>query len=131
MSQKSIELILFRQIGNYLSQPMIIINSEGILAFYNDATEKIHGKSFSEVGEIPLDKWSVLFKPRNKNGKRISPKTLPLYTAFTAHHPAQGEFYIKNLRGETYKIEAFAFPIISQIDGFLGAISLFQETMMC
>lgn len=127
MAQKSIELILFRQLANYLVTPVFIVDPDGNLIFFNEAAEKILGFKFSEAGEMPAEEWSVVFEPKHRDGSLIPPEKLPLFITYTQHRPAHDNFYIVNLQGKMWHIEVFTLPIINQIGDFLGAVAFFQE----
>ena len=44
MPQKDIELILMRQLANYLAVPILVVDSAGTLLFYHEPAEGLLGR---------------------------------------------------------------------------------------
>ncbi len=97
MSQKEIEVILARQLADYLATPIFIVDPQGTLIFYNEPAERILGRRFEETGEMPAPEWSTLFKPTDGSGNPIDPDGLPLMIALTERRPAHRTFWIRGL----------------------------------
>lgn len=127
MSQKEIEVILTRQLASYLAMPVLLVDTEGNLIFYNEAAESLLRCCFQETGVMPLSEWSTMFTPADDQGNPIPPEALPLVTAVTRQRPCHGNFSIQTMDGGWRHIESTAFPLIGQADRFLGAVSLFWE----
>ena len=47
----SLPLILARELASNLATPMFLLDTRGMLVFYNDAAELVIGKPFAEVGD--------------------------------------------------------------------------------
>ena len=124
MSQK-IEIILSRQWADCLSIPVFLTDPEGNLLFYNEPAEEILGKRFEETGFMPVEEWSVLFKPQNKDGEPIPPENLPLVKTLTHKSPSKGDLFIQSLTGERHHLSVTAFPIIGMSAEYHGAIAIF------
>jgi PAS domain-containing protein len=58
---KPIQLILARQLASSLAMPILIVDTDGTLIFYNEPAEVILDQRFDETGEMPADAWSKLF----------------------------------------------------------------------
>ena len=71
--QKHLVLILAREFASNLATPTLITDEDGKLIFFNEAAEQVFGRSFSEVGEVPLDDWTVQFSPRTVEGDEPLP----------------------------------------------------------
>ncbi len=127
MSQKEIEVILARQLADYLAMPIFIADPQGTLLFYNEPAERILGRRFDETGEMAVGEWSTIFRPTDETGKPLLPKSLPLVIALYEHRPAHGQFWIQGLDGVQRHIEVTAFPLIGQAERYLGAIAIFWE----
>ena len=52
MAQKEIEVILARQLAEYLTLPIFIVDPNGDLLYYNEPAEEILGSRFGETGPI-------------------------------------------------------------------------------
>jgi PAS domain-containing protein len=127
MTQQEIEVILARQLAEYLEMPIFIVGPSGDLLYYNEPAETILGSSYVETGRMPASEWSTVFKPFDQDGQAIQPEDLPLMIALTEQRPAHKNFWIEGLDGALRKIELTAFPLMAQAQRFLGAIAIFWE----
>ena len=127
MSQKEIEMILARQLASYLAMPIFIVDPQGTLVFYNEPAETILGCRFEETGEMPVGKWSTIFKPMDEERTPLPPDALPLVIAYTELQPTHRRFLIRGLDNVLRRIESTAFPLIGQAERYLGAIAIFWE----
>lgn len=125
MPAYEIEIILSRQLADCLSIPVFIIDTIGTLIFYNTPAEDVLGKRFEETGEMPVEEWSVIFKPVDENNKVIPPDDLPLVKTLKNYLPYHKTFWIKSLTGQTEKIGLTSYPIINRENKFLGAVAMF------
>ena len=126
-SQKEIEVILARQLADYLAMPIFIVDPQGTLIFYNEPAERILGRRFDETGEMPVGEWSTLFEPTDEEDKPLAPDSLPLVIALTERRPAHRSFWIRGLDRVRRHIEVTAFPLIGLAERYLGAIAIFWE----
>ena len=127
MAGQALEIILSRQLSDCISVPTFITDPVGNLIFYNEPAEEILGKQFEDTGPMPLEEWSVVFKPQTREGKAITPENLPLVQTLSKKIPAQGDFWIRSLNGSKYYLSVTSFPIIDRSDNFLGAVALFWK----
>lgn len=127
MPAYEIEIILSRQLADCLSIPVFIIDTAGNLIFYNHPAEEVLGINFEETGEMPVDEWSVIFKPVDKFQKEILPRDLPLVKTLKDYLPYHKSFWIKSLKGHLEKIALTSYPIINSEKIFLGAVALFWK----
>jgi len=127
MSQHEIEVILARQLAEYLAIPLFIVDPAGDLLYYNEPAEAILGIRYVETGSMPASEWSTVFKPVDQDGKPVPPEELPLVIAFSQHYPAHKCFWIEGLDKALRQIELTAFPLMAQANRFLGAIAIFWE----
>ncbi len=127
MAAYEIEIILNRQLADCLSIPVFIINTTGNLIFYNLPAEELLGKRFEETGEMPVDEWSVIFKPMDEFNQPIPPGDLPLVKTLNDFLPYHNSFWIKSLNGQIEKIALTSYPIINREGKFLGAVAMFWK----
>lgn len=127
MSYQEIEIILARQLSEYLALAIFIVDPEGNLIFYNEPAESILGARYEETGPMPATTWSTIFQPVDPEGKPLDPGSLPLMVALSQQRPAHSSFWIRSLDQEFRKIEVTAFPLNAQANRFLGAIAIFWE----
>jgi PAS domain-containing protein len=127
MAQKEIEVILTRQLASYLAMPIIIVDPEGTLLFYNEPAERIMGLRFEETGEMPADEWIPSIVVTDEQGMPLAPETRPLIIALTERRPAHHEIWVQGLDQVRRHIEITAFPLIGQAGRYLGAVAIFWE----
>jgi PAS domain-containing protein len=127
MAQKEIEVILARHLAEHLAMPIFIIDPQGEMLYYNEAAESVLGFRYSETGPMPAEEWSTIFQPVDEDGQPLEPEDLPLMIAMMKQHPAHGSFWIQGLDQAQRKIEVTAFPLIGQMERFMGAIAVFWE----
>ena len=125
MAQKEIEVILMRQLASYLAMPVILVDAEGNLAYFNEPAEALLGRRFDEVGEMPKEVWSTAFGQSEEDGSRIPPESVPLMVALHEHQPVHRILRITGLDGVSRRIEVTAFPLEGQGGRHLGAVSIF------
>ena len=128
MSQQAIEVILARQLADYLALPVFLVDTDGSLIFYNEPAEKILGHRYEDTGPMPATEWSTIFKPTDEDGNELAPEQLPLIVALQQKRPAHSGFWIRGLDGVLRRIEVSAFPLLGQSDRYLGAVALFWES---
>ena len=127
MTQKEIEVILARQLAEYLALPIFIVDPNGDLLYYNESAEEILGRRYEETGPIAANDLAVIFKTVDQEGAPIKSSNLPLVKALVNKQPSHGSLWIEGLDGRLRKIAVTAFPIIGQAQRFLGAIAIFWE----
>ncbi len=127
MPAYEIEIILSRQLADCLSIPVFITDTNGNLIFYNMPAEEVLGNRFEETGEMPVEVWSVIFKPIDEFDKPIPPEESPLVKTLNDFLPYHKSFWIKSLQGQTEKIALTSYPIINRENKFLGAVAMFWK----
>ena len=127
MAAHEIEIILNRQLADCLSIPVFITDTLGNLIFYNEPAEEVLGKRFEDTGEMPVEEWSTIFKPLDKNGDPLAPEQLPLVKTLSKRRPYHKSFQILSLKGEKQTISVTSYPIISRAGNFVGAVAIFWK----
>ena len=127
MSQQEIEIILSRHWSSHLNTPILIVDPDGVLLFYNEPAEPILGRKFAETGRMTRDELSAAFSVTDDDDQLIKAEELPLTIALAEHRPVHRRIRIKGLDGVRRHIQTTAFPLIGQPDRFLGAVAIFWE----
>jgi len=70
-SPKPIQLILARQLCSSLAVPILLVDTEGTLIFYNEPAEVILDQRFEESGEMAADTWSGRFALADEERKQV------------------------------------------------------------
>ncbi len=122
-----IEIILSRQLADCLSMPVFITDTVGNLIFYNEPAENLLGTRFEETGEMKVETWGTIFKPKDEDGNVMPPENLPLVRTLKDQYPYHKSFWIESMKGNTEKISVTSYPIIGRAGNFVGAVAIFWE----
>ena len=123
--QRSIVLILARDLASMLATPMLIVDAEGTLLFYNEAAGAILGRPFTEAEPVAFEDWGPAFDPRDVEGKPMALAETALGVVLTERTPAHRRLRIRNADGIERVVESTAFPLYARADEFVGAIAVF------
>ena len=124
---KHLVLILAREFASNLATPMLIVDAEGTLIFFNEAAEEIAGLRFSEAGDMSIDEFSASFAPRVEGDEPIPPERRPTRIAFEEHRAAHENMTVTNREGIVQQIGVTAFPLFAQKDAFVGIVAIWWQ----
>jgi PAS domain S-box-containing protein len=116
--------ILAREFASNLATPTLIVDGEGTLIFFNEASEELLGKSFAEVGEMSIDEFSASVAPRLDNDDPLPQERRPTRIAFEERRAAHEEMTVTSLDGVERHIGVTAFPLFAQKDEFVGIVAI-------
>ncbi len=119
----AIELILLKQVAEYLATPVFLVDADGTLLYYNEPAEVILGLRYEETGELPLAEWGTMFQPTDASGASIAPNELPIAVALLEDRPVQGMLRIKAVDGTSHHLATTALPIDGERGMKLGAMA--------
>ena len=122
--QRPLELILARNFLTSLSTPGFLVDSHGLLVFYNETAGALLGMSFEDAGQMGPEEWGSAFGPFDEEGQHVPFDELPLTRALRDGRPAHASFTIRSLKGNEHQIEASALPIRAS-DETSGAMVFF------
>src|SRR5262249_23516543 len=112
--QKSLVLILARDLADKLASAMFVVDDEGRLGYFNEPAERRLGRSFSDVGPVPMDVWANAFGPITVEGGRVlTLEELPLIIALHERKPVHKQLAVTTPDGEVHQIAATAFPLFA------------------
>jgi PAS domain-containing protein len=124
--QKHLVLILAREFASNLATPTLITDERGYLVYYNEAAEEVIGRSFSEVGEMPLDEWSAQFSPRSiETDEPIPLEQRPTGIALNDRRAAHERIRITSVDGVHREDAVTAFPLFAHTDELVGTVTIF------
>jgi PAS domain-containing protein len=124
--QKHLVLILAREFASNLATPTLITDERGHLVFYNEAAEKLLGRSFSEVGEMPIDDWSAQFSPRSIDTDDPLPlEERPTGIALYERRASHERIRITSVEGVDHEDAVTAFPLFAHTDELVGTVTIF------
>lgn len=128
VAQHSVEVILTRQLASYLAMPIVIVDPDGTMVFYNEPAETILGSRFEDTGELSFETWTTTFHAADDGGEPIKPDEFPLTIAFRERRASHKTFHIRALDGRLRTIAVTAFPLTSHGDFGYGAAAIFWES---
>jgi PAS domain-containing protein len=126
-SPKPIQIILARQLASSLATPILIVDTEGTLVFYNDAAETILDQRFDETGEVPADEWTGHFAIADEARNPIAQEDRPMMMALSERKPVSRTVWMRCGHREWRHMNITAFPLIGDGGQFLGAQMIFWE----
>jgi PAS domain-containing protein len=126
-SAKPIQVILARQLASSLAMPILVVDTEGTLIFYNEPAEEILGQRFEETGEIAADTWSTLFALADEERKPIAQESRPMMLALSERRPFSRTVWMQCGHRDWRHMNITAFPLIGEERQFLGAQMIFWE----
>jgi len=123
--QRSIVLILARDLASMLATPMLIVDAQGALIFYNEAAGAVLGRPFNEAEPAILGDWARAFDPRDMEGKPVAMVDSSLGIVLTKQLPAHRTLRIRSVDGVERVVESTAFPLYARADEFVGGVAVF------
>jgi len=126
-SPKPIQIILARQFASSLAMPILIVDTEGTLIYFNEPAEAILGQRFEETGEIAADTWSTLFAIEDEARKPIAQEDRPTMLALSERRPVSRTVWMQCGHRDWRHVNITAFPLIGETRQFLGAQMIFWE----
>src|SRR5436309_9530727 len=113
--QQPLDLILARNLMTVLETPSFLVDSDGVMVFFNEAAGEMLGKRFEETGRLHRDQWNEI-GPVDPEGNPIDSGGMPLRVALREGRPAHGRFHICTDERSIVEVETSAFPLVSAGD---------------
>jgi PAS domain-containing protein len=126
--QKSVVLILARELAANIATPMLVLDAEGTLVFFNEPAEMVLGERFGDAGELPASAWDERWSVTDPDGNPLSLLESPLAAVITAQTPGHAPLRVRGLDGAVRPIEATVFPLFDNAHLFVGAVGVFWQT---
>lgn len=126
--QRSLVLILARDLATSLATPVFIVDEVGDLVFYNEAAGRVLGRPFMEGETMPPEQWGTAFGQTDDAGRPLGREAIPLWIAFREQRPAHRHLVITGADGFQRRLSVSAFPLYARTDEFVGALAVFWES---
>ena len=123
--QLPIEMILLRQVASYLTLPILLMDAEGSLLFYNEPAEQLLGMTFEDAGSIRAQQLAGLFEATDLAGTPLRDGELPVVAALVERKPMHGRLRFRGLDGEWHEVETTVVPVEGHGKRFLGVLATF------
>lgn len=124
---KPIQIILARQLASCVAMPILIVDAEGTLVFYNEPAEAILNQRFEETGAIPADEWNRLVAVVDEDRNPLLPEDRPMRVARLQHQPVSRTIWTRTGNSEWRHLQVTAFPLVGEGGHLLGVMSIFWE----
>jgi PAS domain-containing protein len=126
-SSKAIQVILARHLASCIATPILLVDAEGTLIYYNEPAEAIFNQRFDETGEVPAAEWATLITATDDDRNPIPPEDRPMMRALAKRCPVFQTMWTRRLDGEWRHLHVTALPLIGEKDVLFGAMSIFWE----
>ena len=124
--QRHIALILAKDLAANLATPMLLVDAEGDLVFFNEPAEAILGRPYAEA-QMSRAELARTFKPVDQAGEPVPIEKLPLSQAIRSGTPNHGHLRIEAVDGRTRDLEVIGIPLFAQMDQPVGGLAVFWE----
>lgn len=124
--QRSVALILARELAVNLVTPMLIWDEEGTLVYFNEPAQAIIGRRYEEMQDFNVDEL-MRFEPTDLEGNPLSMADMASTAALEERVPAHRVMYITGFDGVRHRIDVTAYPLLTRGDEFVGAVAIFWE----
>lgn len=126
-TSKPIQIILARQLASCVAMPILLVDAEGTLIFYNEPAEAILNQRFEETGEIPAAEWNSLVTVVDEDRKPIRPEDRPMRVARLERRPVSRTIWTRSGDSEWRHLQVTAFPLVGEGDQLMGVMNIFWE----
>jgi PAS domain-containing protein len=126
-ASKSIQIILARQLASCIAAPILLVDIEGTLVYYNESAEAIFNQRFDETGEMPASEWTTRIAAMDDDRQPIPPDGRAMMRVIHKRHPVSQTMWLRSSGGEWRHVHVTAFPLIGERDILFGAMSIFWE----
>jgi PAS domain S-box-containing protein len=126
-AQRSLPLILAREFAANLATPLVIIDENGTIVFFNEPAERIIGQTPAELGNLPEQDWRARFSAHRLDGSPVADEDQPTAVARREHEPTHETLVYTMLDGQRRTLSVTAIPLLGREDEFLGVVAVFWE----
>ena len=126
-TSKAIQIILARQLASCVAMPILLVDAEGTLIFYNESAETILNQRFEETGEIPADEWNRLVTVVDEDRNPVPPDERPMRAALIQRRPISRAIWTRSADSDWRHLQVTAFPLVGEGDQLLGVMNIFWE----
>jgi PAS domain-containing protein len=126
-TSKAIQMILARQLASCVAMPILLVDADGTLIFYNEPAEALLNHRFDETGEIPADEWNRFVTVAGEDRKPLLAEDRPMWVARLQRKPVSRTMWIRSGEGGWRHVQVTAFPLVGEAGHMLGVMSLFWE----
>ncbi len=123
--RRDVEMILMKQLAGYLAMPILLVDPEGNVLFFNESAEPLIGSRFDELDAMSPDESAAAFPAMEEDGSLIKPEDRAITVALREQKPVHRRSFLRGSDGVVRKIEGIAFPLLGLSGRSLGAVGIF------
>ena len=127
-TQKSVVLILARELASNVATPMLLLDRDGTLVYFNEPAEVVFGTRFDAVGEVKPEVWDERWPVTDPHGTPISLVESSLASVILHQTPGHESIRVQGLDGQVRAVDATVFPLFDSGHHFVGAVGVFWQT---
>jgi PAS domain-containing protein len=124
-TSKSIQIILARQLASCIATPILLVDEQNALIYYNEPAEAIFNQRFDETGEMPAAEWTSRFAAVDDDRNPIPPEDRPMMRVLAECVPVSQTMWLRSSSGDWRHVNITAFPLIGEKGLLFGAMSIF------
>jgi len=126
-TSRPIQIILARQLASCVAMPIMLVDAEGTLIFYNEPAEAILNARFEEKGEVSAEEWNAMVAVTDEDRNPILPEDRPMRVARLQRRPVSRTIWMRSGGGEWRHLQITAFPLVGEGGHMLGVMDIFWE----
>jgi len=126
-TSKAIQIILARQLASCVAMPILLVDADGTLVFYNEPAEAILNHRFEETGEIPAEEWNRFVAVADEDRNPILLEDRPMWVARLQRRAVSRTVWTRGGDGRWLHLQVTAFPLVGEAGHLLGVMSIFWE----
>ena len=107
--------------------PMLVVDAEGNVVFFNEPAEGVLGASYAEAGAMHATEWESLFQIEDLEGNPIPLEQMPGGIALVEQRPAHRVVRLTGRDDVKRTVAATGFPLFARADEFVGAVAIFWQ----
>jgi PAS domain-containing protein len=124
---KPLQLILARQLASLVAMPILLIDADGTLVFYNEPAEALLNRRFDETGEIQADDLVELIEVADEDRRPLPPDERPTRVARLERRAVSRTVWTRSRGGEWKHLQVTAVPLVGEGATLFGVMHLLWE----
>ena len=125
MTAKAIQMILARQLASCVARPILLVDTDGNLIFYNEPAEDILNRRFEETGEISAEEWNALVTVADDDRIPLPLDERPMRAALVHRRPVSRRLWSRRGDNPWRQMQVTALPLVGENEQLIGAMSIF------
>ncbi len=127
-AQKSLPLILAREFASNLATPLVIMDADGTIVFFNEPAERIIGADARpSSATCPSGSGRRASSAKRLDGTPVGNEELPHAVARRTRQPTHETLVIEQLEGQRHTLSVTAIPLLGREDELVGVLAVFWE----